>query len=221
MTKAHHFAPQCVQTLESWAHSVGLSLDPTHLPTLRLGLIPRGSLNMIGLSCKAWSQLRRFLPRAVNEHVTVGEIPPHHSALLVNEHGYSYYSKRLVQEGLVVLSALLQSPWKLGLIPPPFHSSYSSHAQTLAAAEARPSLIQWAFAILQKSPKAFFPIIMVAQGASGRQPLEVWRSFNRLVVPHSNEEFIRVHQGGFVGKAQGRGQVEVLITGTTELCFVW
>ena len=33
-SKPHHFAPQCVQTFESWADSMGLSLDPAHLPLL-------------------------------------------------------------------------------------------------------------------------------------------------------------------------------------------
>ena len=191
MSKPHHFAPQCVRTFESWAASMGLFLDLTHLPTLQLGLGPWESLNMIGLSCKAWSQLRRLLPMSVNEHVTVGDIPLHYSALFVNEHGYSYFSNRLVQEGLVVLSDLLQSPWKLGLLPPSFHSSFSSHTQTLATAPADPSPIQWASVILQNSPKSFFPVILVAQEVTGRQPVQVWRSFDKLVLPHSSKEFIR------------------------------
>ena len=83
MSKPHHFAPQCVRTFESWAGLVGLSLDLAHLPTLQLGLVPWESLNTIGLSCKAWSQLRRLLPRSVNEHLTVGDIPLHHNALFV------------------------------------------------------------------------------------------------------------------------------------------
>ena len=133
----------------------------------------------------------RFSLRAVNEHVNVGDVPLHHNVLFVNEHRYSYYSNCLVEEGLVVLLDLLQSPWKLGLVPPSFHSSYSSHTQTLAVAHADPSLFQWASVILQNSPKAFFPIILVAHDTSGRPPLEVWRSFNRLVLPHSSKEFTR------------------------------
>ena len=191
MSKPHHFAPQCVRTFESWADSVGLSLDLAHLPTLQRGLVPWESLSMIGPSCKAWSQLRRLLPRSVNEHVTVGDIPLHHNALFVNGHGYSYYSNRLVQEGLVVLSDLWQSPWKLGLVPPSFHCSFSSHAQTSAVAHADPSPFRWASVIPQNSPKSLTPVILVAQEVTGRQPVEVWRSFNKLVLPHSSKEFIR------------------------------
>ena len=59
----------------------------------------------------------------LNEHVIVGEVPLHHSALFRSEHGYSNYSNRLVKEGLVAVSDVLQSPWQLGLIRPSFHSS--------------------------------------------------------------------------------------------------
>ena len=99
---------------------MGLCLDLQHLPTLQLGLVPWDSLNIISLSSKAYSQLRRHLPLLLNEHVTVGEVPLHHNALFRNEHGYSYYSNRLVKEGLINVSDLLHSPWKLGLIPPSF-----------------------------------------------------------------------------------------------------
>ena len=103
-----------------------------------------------------------------------GEIPLHHNALFVNAHGYSSYSNRLVQEGLVVLSDLLQSSWKLGVIPLSFHSSYSSHTLTLAVAQADPSPIPWASVILQNTPAAFFPMILVARDTSRRQRVEVW-----------------------------------------------
>ena len=121
--KPHLFAPRCVESFERWADSVGLCRDLQHLH-LQLGFVPWDSLNMIGLSCKAYSQLRRHLPLSLNEHVTLGEIPLHHSALFGNEHRYSYYSNRLVKGGLITISDLLHSPWKLGLVPPSFHSGY-------------------------------------------------------------------------------------------------
>ena len=70
----------------------------------------------------------------------VGDMPFSHSALFVNEHGYSYYSGRLARESWVTIANLLDSPWKLGLFPPSYHASYSSYkdqgyafAKTLAS----------------------------------------------------------------------------------------
>ena len=191
LCKPHHFAPQCAQTFDGWADSVGLSLELAHLPSLQMGLVPWESLNMTGLSCKAYSQLRKSLPRAINEHVTVGDIPLQHSALFVNEHGYSYYSGRLAREGLVTVASLLDNPWKLGLFPPSYHASYSSYKETISEAQSTLSPIRWASVILQGSLKTFLPILISAQETSGRQPQEVWRSFNKLILPHSSKEFIR------------------------------
>ena len=170
---------------------MGLCLDLQHLPTLQLGLVPWDSLNMIGLSYKAYSQLRRHLPLSLNEHVTVGDIPLHHRALFRDEHGYSYYSNRLVKEGMVTVSDLLHSPWKLGLVPRLFHSSNSPHAQTLSRTQSNDTPMQWASIILQGSPKTFFPIIAASQETEGRQPVEVWCAFNNLILPHSSKEFTR------------------------------
>ena len=117
LSKPHHFAPQCSQAYESLADSVGFFLEPAPWPTLQLGLVPWELSSMIGLSCKAWSQLRRFLPLRVNEHMTVWGIPLHHSALFADEHGYSRYSTGLSGCWLVVLSGALQSRCKLGMVP--------------------------------------------------------------------------------------------------------
>ena len=190
LCKTHHFAPQCAHTFEGWADSIGLSLELAHLPTLQMGFVPWESLNMIGLSCKAYSQPRKSLPRAINEHVTVGDIPLQHSALFVYEHWYSYYFG-LAREGLVTIANLLDSPWKLGLFPPSYHASYSSYKETISEAQANLSPIQWASVILHGSLKTFFPILISTQETSSRRPQEVWCLFNKLILPHSSKEFIR------------------------------
>ena len=159
--------------------------------TLQLGLVAWDSLNMIWLSCKAYSQLRRHLPLSLNEHMTAGDIPLHQSAMFRNEQGYWYYSNRLVKEGFGTVDDLLHSPWQLGLIPPSALSSYSQHSQTISTADSNSSSIWWASIILQGSPRTLFPIILASQETSGRQPVEVWRAFYKLIVPRSSKGFMR------------------------------
>ena len=185
--KPHHFAPRCVETFERWADYVGLYLELQHLPTLQLGLVRWDSLNMIGLSCKAYSQLRHQLPLPLNARMKVGDIPLHHTALLRNEQGCSCYTNRLVKEGWTTVSDLLHSPWKLGLVPPLFQSSYSEHAQRFSRAVSH----SMDFHYSSRLPKTLFPIILASQETSGRQPVEVWRAFNKLILPHSSKQFIR------------------------------
>ena len=62
-----------MQDFESWYESVGLNLSLTHLPTLQVAVVQWSLLKIIGLSCKACSQLRSCLPVVLNEHVTVGD----------------------------------------------------------------------------------------------------------------------------------------------------
>ena len=56
------------------------------------------------------------MPRAINEHMIVGDIPLEHSAVFVNEHGYSYYSGRLARQGLVTCK-LVGQPMEIGTVP--------------------------------------------------------------------------------------------------------
>ena len=92
---------------------------------LQLGLVSRDPLKMIGLTCEAYSQLRRSLPVSLNDHVIVGDIPLHHSALFRLEHGDLYFSNRLVEEGLVTVADLFRRPLKLGLFCPTFSAFFS------------------------------------------------------------------------------------------------
>ena len=75
---------------------MGLNLSVTHLPTLQMAVVQWSTLNTIGLSCKAYSRLRSCLPVTLNEHVIVGNIPLFHNTLFDNEHGQTYFSKKLV-----------------------------------------------------------------------------------------------------------------------------
>ena len=163
-----------MQEFELWCESVGLNLSLTHLPTLQMAVVQWSLLNIIGLSCKAYSQLRSCLPVALNEHVTVGDIPLFHNTMFRNEHGQTYFSKKPVAEGLTTIGPLNREPWKLGLFPPSFHSAYSERAQSLLQAQANMSEYWWASFILSASPKSFFPLIVSAQSSTARLPPEVW-----------------------------------------------
>ena len=87
LSKPHHFAVHTVQAFELWCDSVGLHLSVTHLPMMHMVVVQWSSLIIIGLSCKAYSQLRSCLPMALNEHVTLGDIPLFHNTMFRNEHG--------------------------------------------------------------------------------------------------------------------------------------
>ena len=132
-------------------------------------------LNIIGPSCKAYSQLTSCLPLALNEHVTVGDIPLFHNTMFRIEHGQAYFSKKLVAEGLTTIGALDSEPWK----------------QSLLQAHANMCDYGWASFILSASPKSFFPLIVSAQSSATRQPPHVWQAFNTVVIPRSTREFFR------------------------------
>ena len=74
LSRPHHFAMGTVQVFELWCEFVALNLSSPHLPTLQMAVLQWCLLNIIGVSCKAYSQLRACLTVALNEHLTMGDI---------------------------------------------------------------------------------------------------------------------------------------------------
>ena len=136
LRKPHHFAVRAVQAFELWCDSVDLNLSVTHLPTLQMAVVQWSVLNISGLSCKAYSQLRSCLSVALNEHMIVGDIPLFHNIMFGNEHSQTYFSKKFVLEDLTTVGALDREPWKLGLFPPSFHASHLAPSQSMCEAQA-------------------------------------------------------------------------------------
>ena len=85
LSEPHGFAVETVPAFELWCDSRGLNFSLTHLPTLQMAVVQWSALNIIGLSCKAYSKLTSCLPVALNGHVTVGDIPLFHNTMFHNE----------------------------------------------------------------------------------------------------------------------------------------
>ena len=81
LSKPHHFAVRTVEGFQVWCESVGLNLSLTHLPTYQIAVVQWSHLDIIGLSCKAYSQL---LLESYGPHVIVYHVPSH-AGLTENE----------------------------------------------------------------------------------------------------------------------------------------
>ena len=84
---------------EAWTQNNGIDLDGRYLPWLQLGPIPWKTYPFLGMSCKAFSLLRKKAPVPTPKEELVPGMPLWHSAWFRDTHENTYYSPAMIRRG--------------------------------------------------------------------------------------------------------------------------
>ena len=89
---------------EAWAHHHDVSLDGRYLPWLQLGPILWKTYPFLGMSCKAFSLLRKKAPVATPRDELIPGMPLWHSVWFRDTHNNTYYSPAMIRKGVRTVS---------------------------------------------------------------------------------------------------------------------
>ena len=114
-----------------WAQGVGLSLDPAHLPYIKLSPAPLQRPSFLQASCKAYSVMRRVLrPPDLPPVVSLGSVPIWHNPLFRDEKGLTYHSPNLIRRGVRRWKQLADEgvipEHLLGIVVPTWRARYAA-----------------------------------------------------------------------------------------------
>ena len=115
----------------TWATTLGVPLDPMHLPWLQPGPIPWKTYPFLGTACKAFSLLRKLAPVVLPPQVLVGRLSPWHSCLFRNTNANTYYSPRLIRIGATTMAQLTALGESMEFLPPTWPPFYKDAAPRL------------------------------------------------------------------------------------------
>ena len=127
---------------ESWAHHHGVPLDGSYLPWLQLGPIPWKTYPFLGMSCRAYSLLRKKALVATRRDELIPGMPVWHSVWFRDTHNNTYYSPAMIRKGIHTVSQMDSQAGGGGGAPPHVGTTVPDRAgpapRTAKAATLRP-----------------------------------------------------------------------------------
>ena len=178
--------------LRTWASTFGVPLEARFLPWLQLGPIPWKTYPFQGMSCKAFSLLRKPAKVLTPPHTQIDAMPLWHSVLFRDTRMNTYYCPALIRKGIHTIAQLrdmdiaahLPRTWI-----PVYQSSLVSLAQPSAPLakedEGQPAF--W----LQWNKRTMLRYLMQLSPETPRQTPDTWRAWARLSLPPNDLVFIQ------------------------------
>ena len=155
-------------SFQPFAADLGITLSPASLPFFQLGPnVVKQTMPFLGWCARAFSLVKKDVQF---EHPAQlpGDAPAWHSTFFLNEHCHTYFSPRLIRQGVLTIGQLLEQPTYFSMLVPTWEPVYRHRLQVdqpLLPASLLPT-----FALPPPSPLRTLPF-----GMHGHE--HQWRSF--------------------------------------------
>ena len=186
-------------SFQPFAADLGIILSPASLPFFQLGPnVVKQTMPFLGWCARAFSLVKKDVHF---EHPAQlpGDAPAWHSTFFLNEHCHTYFSPRLIRQGVLTIGQLLEQPTYFSMLAPTWEPVYRHRLQvdqpllpasllpTFALPPQPPPDLTFWYA-WTRAPVA--ELFSQPYSLKPRQPDSVWEAFHRCNLPPRHKDFI-------------------------------
>ena len=186
-------------SFQPFAADVGIILSPASLPFFQLGPnVVKQTMPFLGWCARAFSLVKKDVHF---EHPAQlpGDAPAWHSTFFLNAQCHTYFSPRLIRQGVLTIGQLLEQPTYFSMLAPTWEPVYRHRLQmdqpllpasllpTFALPPQPPPDLTFWYA-WTRAPVA--ELFSQPYSLKPRQPDSVWEAFHRCNLPPRHKDFI-------------------------------
>ena len=169
----------------------GILITAEFLPFFQMGSnVIWKSMPYLAWSARSFSLARQHIPFSLDEPLPY-DLPLWHNAIFRNQQNLTYFSPALIRGGVLTVGQLMEDDSTRQLLPPQWGPIYEANIRSTALPPQHPPLPQPSF-WLNWTVKKVALFLSYPHDLPPRQPKEIRSAFNRITLPPSNKDFVRL-----------------------------